>query len=251
MDFKNQKAIEVGGIPVDLFTEKDYENLLVRAVKEGRKECFFNSNAHLVVLANEKHSWLKKVFKEQVEYVMCDGAGIQLGAWIKGKAVPNKIAYNVWFWNFAKFCKEKDYKLFFLGAKSEVVGKAADVFRERIPGIQIKVHHGYFDKSNGSSENERVIKEINNYGPQVLLVGFGMPNQERWILNNRGRISANAFFPCGGAFDFFSGNKSVAPKLFRDLKLEWFYRMLLEPGRLGKRYLLENPRFIFHVLRNP
>lgn len=241
----------MGGIPVDLFEEKDYELLLKEAIEKNEKRTFFNTNAHLVVLANSKFPWLKRAFKERVDYVMCDGAGIQLGARIKGKKVPAKVAYNVWFWDYARFCSKMGYRIFFLGAEDDVVRLAAQKMLEHAPGLEINFHHGYFEKDENSADNNDVIRIINEFKPHVLLVGFGMPNQEDWILKHKDSISANAFFPCGGAFDFFAGKRKLAPSWIRQIKMEWFYRMLLEPVRLGKRYLLENPRFIYYVLKNP
>ncbi len=248
---EKQKAISVGGIPVDLFEERDYEQLLVESVRNNQKKTFFNSNAHMVVLANTKFPWLKKLFREKVDYVMCDGAGIQMGAWLRGKPVPQKIAYNAWFWNYASFCAKNGYRIFFLGAREEVIVKAAENMKKHAPELIISHHHGYFNKGKEHPENLRVIETINSFKPHVLLVGFGMPDQEKWIMDHMGDISCNAFFPCGGAFDFFAGKRSLAPKLFRNLKMEWFYRMLLEPVRLGKRYLVENPKFLYYVLKNP
>ena len=244
------KAIEIGGIPVDLYREEDYNTLLDEAVRENKKKLFFNTNAHLVVLANRKAPWLKSLFKEKVDYVMCDGAGVQLAARLLGKPVPEKVAYNVWFWDYARYCAEKGYRIFFLGAKKEVIEKAKQRMIDHSPGLQIESHHGYFDKKKGSPENEEIIQRINEFNPQVILVGFGMPAQEKWIVDNMDDINANAFFPCGGAFDFFSGNASLAPEWLRNLKLEWLYRMLREPLRLGKRYLVENPLFLYYVFRN-
>ncbi len=250
MDRTKAKAIEVGGIPVDLFEEKDYKTLLQDAVEKNQKKLFFNTNAHLVVLANRKFPWLKELFQKRVDYVMCDGAGIQLGARLIGKPVPHKVAYNVWFWDYARFCAEKGYRIFFLGARAEVVEKAREKMEMNAPGVQIATHHGYFDKEQRSEENEKVIEKINSFNPQLILVGFGMPSQEQWIMDNMDRINANVFFPCGGAFDFFSGKSALAPKWVRNIHLEWLFRMLREPLRLGKRYLIENPLFIYYVFRN-
>ncbi len=249
-DLNKQKAIQIGGIPVDLYEGQEYESLVSSAIEKNQKKTFFHINAHLVVLANTKFPWLKNKFTKNVDFVMCDGAGIQLAAFILGKSVPKKIAYNIWFWDFAKFCADKGYRIFFLGAKKEVVEKAASKMRDHAPELQIETQHGYFNQNKDAAENKDVIDLINSYSPQILLVGLGMPQQESWILKNMDRLNVNAFFPCGGAFDFFAGNKSVAPSWLRKMKLEWLYRMAREPIRLGKRYLLENPQFIYYALRD-
>jgi N-acetylglucosaminyldiphosphoundecaprenol N-acetyl-beta-D-mannosaminyltransferase len=245
-----QKAIQIGGISVDLYTENEYKSLLSSAIEKGEKRTFFHTNAHLVVLANTKFPWLKKAFHSTVDYVMCDSSGIQLACSILGKKIPEKVAYNVWFWDFAKFCAEKGYRIFFLGAKKEVVEKAAKNMKAHAPGLQIETHHGYFNHKDEGPENDEIKRKINSFDPQVLLVGLGMPMQESWILRNMKDLGANALFPCGGAFDFFAREKKVAPNWVRQIKLEWLFRMGLEPFRLGRRYLVENPQFIYYVLKN-
>ncbi len=244
------KAIKIGGIPVDLFEEEDYKSLLMSAVAQQSKKIFFHTNAHLVVLANRSATWLKEAFAQRADYVICDGAGIQFGARLVGKPIPNKVAYNVWFWDYAQFCAENGFRVFFLGGKQEVVERAAENMKAHAVNLIVDSHHGYFDKTKNSEENREVINKINAFGPQLILVGFGMPVQEQWILENAESINSNAFFSCGGAFDFFAGKSSLAPKWVRKIRFEWFYRMMLEPLRLGKRYLLENPLFIYYVFRN-
>lgn len=89
---------------------------------------------------------------------------------------------------------------------------------------------------------------MNAASPDLLFVGFGMPLQEEWIRRHRHALRAGAIFPCGSMIDYASGLKSIAPPWMRNNGMEWLYRLFQEPGRLWKRYLVGNPRFIFRVM---
>jgi N-acetylglucosaminyldiphosphoundecaprenol N-acetyl-beta-D-mannosaminyltransferase len=107
------------------------------------------------------------------------------------------------------------------------------------PGASIQVRHGYFDRTPGSAEETEVLSEIADFAPQVLLVGMGMPAQEAWIARHIGALAAPAILPVGAAFDYEAGVQKAAPRLLGRLGLEWLFRLLSDPARLCRRYLIE------------
>jgi N-acetylglucosaminyldiphosphoundecaprenol N-acetyl-beta-D-mannosaminyltransferase len=128
-----------------------------------------------------------------------------------------------------------------------VIRLAAGNAARRFPQLKIKGwHHGYFEKQG--PENETVIRTIHDAAPDILLVGFGMPVQEDWIEMNRARLNVHAILPAGSLFDYMAGTKSIAPEWMANHGLEWLYRLMQEPGRLWKRYLIGNPLFFIRVL---
>lgn len=243
------ERITVGRIPIDLFTEKTLNEEIGRVIKSKQKKTVLNSNAHLVQLANSESPWLIDYFNQEVDYIMCDGAGLKLGAKLTGQKVPEKIAYNVWFWDFAKYCAENDFSIFLLGAKDGVAKKAAENLIAKNPSLKVYYHHGYYDKKADSIENEKIIEIINSTNANILLVCFGMPIQEKYIKDNFDKFNSNIFMSGGGALDFFSGNAKTAPYIFSALYLEWFYRLCLDPKRLWRRYLVGNFKFLYYVLK--
>jgi N-acetylglucosaminyldiphosphoundecaprenol N-acetyl-beta-D-mannosaminyltransferase len=131
-----------------------------------------------------------------------------------------------------------------------VADKAAANLKARFPDLRIvSTHHDYFDKTPGSAENEAVIEQINAVKPNILIVGFGMPLQERWLMENWDHIDANVALTGGAVFDYVSGELQRAPRWMTDNGLEWLGRLLIEPRRLWKRYLIGNPLFIWRVLK--
>lgn len=174
----------------------------------------------------------------------CDGEGIRLAAWILGKEIPARIALTHWIWELAKWCSEKRYSVFLLGAKEGPLNAAMDNLKERAPNLKVAGHHGYFEPG----ENNHILDEIRAAQPDVLFVGLGLPRQAIWIMENRKMLNVGVILPCGMMIDYLSGAAPVAPRWMQRTGTEWLYRLVQEPARLWSRYLIGNPLFIGRVL---
>ena len=137
------------------------------------------------------------------------------------------------------------WRIYYLGSPPGVVEKGAALLREQYPGLQLRTHNGYFDPHG--AENETILSDIRDYAPDVLLVGMGMPRQEAWINDNLNDIAAHTIFCCGCTMDYIAGNVPSCPRWLGDIGFEWLYRLLSEPGRLWRRYLVE-PWFVIAQL---
>lgn len=242
--------IFVASVRIDLFTVASLHETIKSTIQHNDKKIFFHANARLVELANTTDRWLIEIFDTERNYVMCDGSGIQLAAKLTRQSVPKKIPYNLWIWELTSFLAKNNFSIFFLGADDSTLSKTIERLRTHSPTLNIVgYHNGYFDKNSGSAQNRHVLSEIDRHKPHALLVGFGMPLQERWIIENLDMISCNAIFTCGGAFDFISGKKMVAPYLFRATYLEWLFRFIQEPIRLFSRATRSNFNFIKILLK--
>lgn len=244
------EKISIANIPVHLFTIDLLHETIKKSINEQKKITVLNANANLVQLANSSDQWLIEYFNQKVDYVFCDGAGVQLAALLKGNPKPQKITYNTWFWDFASFCAKENISIFLLGAKEDISAQAAAKLKEKNPDLTVYHHHGYFNKTHDHPENLEVIKKINNVEPNVLLVSFGMPLQEKWIKENLEKLDVNVAQAGGGALDYISGNVSTTPNIFHKLYLEWFYRLCQSPKRLWKRYTVGNVKFLYYALIN-
>ena len=116
-----------------------------------------------------------------------------------------------------------------------MAARAAERLKERYPQLVIQTRHGYFSPE----ENDAVLEEIADFQPNVLMVGMGMPRQEHWVLDNLERIQANAILTAGACFDYIAGAIPTPPRWMGRMGLEWLYRLLTEPRRLWRRYLVE------------
>jgi N-acetylglucosaminyldiphosphoundecaprenol N-acetyl-beta-D-mannosaminyltransferase len=179
----------------------------------------------------------------------CDGVGVRVAAALAGHHIPPRITYADWTWEFAEFSSKEGLSWFLLGGVPGRADQAADALHARVPGLQIAgTHHGYFDKTGDSQENRRVVAQINESGADVLLVGFGMPLQERWLASNWGSLRPGVGLTGGAFLDYVSGVLRRAPAIFTRTGFEWLGRFLIEPQRLGRRYLIGNPRFMLRAV---
>jgi N-acetylglucosaminyldiphosphoundecaprenol N-acetyl-beta-D-mannosaminyltransferase len=235
-------------VPIDAVTVEGLHADLLRSVRLGVPSTVLHVNAHAINLAH-RHEWFAAALRG-ADLVFCDGYGVLLGARLLGQVLPERITYADWAWQLAGFCEAEGISLYLLGARPGVASTAADRLRDRHPALEVRgTGHGYFDKRAGSLENEAVIAALNRARPDVVVVGFGMPLQERWLCENRPRIEAPVVLSGGAVFDYVSGRLRRPPRWMTDHGLEWLGRLAIEPRRLLLRYLIGNPLFLLRVLR--
>lgn len=238
--------VGVLGVWVDRITAEGLHAEVTRLVRR-RGGIVLNVNAHCLNLLHEDEGL--RDFFAAADIVFCDGAGVRLAARMLGDRLPERITYADWLPRLAALAEERGFSLFFLGARPGVAGEAARRLRRSHPDLKIVgVRHGFFDHRAGSPENEAVVAEINAARPDVLLIGLGMPLQERWLMENHRRLDVGVALTGGAVFDYASGRLRRGPSLLTDYGFEWLARLLVEPRRLWRRYLLGNPLFLARLL---
>jgi len=141
----------------------------------------------------------------------------------------------------------KGYRIYLLGAQEGVAEAMKTNLEHRYPGVKIcGFRNGYFD---WDTEVTRIVEDINLAQPDILLVAFGAPYQEKFIVRFGSQIHAPVQMGVGGLFDFYSERIARAPKWMRLIGMEWVFRLLQEPKRMWKRYILGNPLFLYRVFR--
>jgi N-acetylglucosaminyldiphosphoundecaprenol N-acetyl-beta-D-mannosaminyltransferase len=237
--------VDVLGVGVDPLTVEDLHAEVGRLVRSRERGLVLNVNAYCLNLCYEDPKL--RDFLNSAEVVFCDGAGVMLAARILGRRIPARITYADWIWQLADFAAAQGFSLYLLGARPGVAQAAARRLRECYPDLEIAgVRHGYFDHSAGS---EGVVEEIAAAAPDILLVGLGMPLQERWLMKNWQRLDVRVALTGGAVFDYTSGRLRRGPRLLTDYGFEWLVRLLIEPRRLWRRYLIGNPLFLLRVLK--
>jgi N-acetylglucosaminyldiphosphoundecaprenol N-acetyl-beta-D-mannosaminyltransferase len=180
-------------------------------------------------------------FLNSLDLCYCDGNGVKWGARATGQWLPERMTGADWIWDFAALAEGR-WRIYWIGGEPGVAALAAEKLRERHPGLSICTDHGFHE------ESAPVIARINAYQPHILLVGMGTPAQERWTIQWRGALDVPVVWVLGATHDFVSGRVARGPKwLHRDH--EWLARLLVDPRRLWRRYLLGNARFVGRVLR--
>jgi len=128
--------------------------------------------------------------------------------------------------------------------------RGLSLLREQHPQLEIAGHHGYFDKQTESPENLAVIQVINEFKPNLLFVGMGMPTQEIWILDNFEALDTNVVLHCGALINYLAGAIPTPPRWLGPIGLEWAFRLATEPRRLWRRYLLEPIALLLSLWKN-
>jgi len=196
---------------------------------------------------------LNQVYKNQTyrdvlnqsDRVFADGSGVRLACKIKKLPSPENINGTDLFPALCKAASngtEQRLSIFLLGGKPGVTQGMQEKMSEKYPLVNfVGEHHGYLD------DDADVIQCINLSGANLLLVGMGAPYQEMWIKQYRNQLKPNVCMGVGGLFDYYSGNIPRAPQWLRQLGCEWVWRLMQEPTRLAKRYLIGNFVFVARV----
>ena len=243
-----RKRVNILGVGVDPVNVAELHERILRILREGGHALVLHVNAHGLNLCY--HDLALRSFFNAAPLVFSDGAGVVLAARILGEHLPERITYADWAWQLADFAERENLSLFFLGARPGIAQKAVAHLKKRHPSLKVVgVHHGYFNHAPRSPENEAVLRKINDSRPDILLVGFGMPLQERWLMQNWDRVDACVALTGGAVFDYVSGELRRGPRLLTDNGFEWLARLLIEPGRLWRRYMIGNPLFLLRVVK--
>jgi len=239
------RQVSLLGADLNPLTLEEFIVVLQDAVKGNRRWIVANHNLHSLYLFHHDASMRK--FYSAAHCTIIDGMSIVLLARLFGLRLlrQHRLTALDWIYPVAELARNLDWRIFYLGAEPGVAETAAAVLRERYPGLQIKTEQGFFNQD--SEENEEVLRQIGLYKPHVLMVGMGMPLQETWIIRNQSRIEANVVLNVGALFPYLAGDISTPPRWTGKVGIEWLFRLVTEPRRLWRRYILE-PLYFLRLL---
>ena len=232
------KKYHLLNITVNSITKEEILAIVGNAIDTNQNITIANHNLHSIYLYQRDKKMQN--FYDLADYTYIDGMPIV----ILGKLLGFKLnrSHRTTSLDFIPLllssAVKNKWKLFYLGSKPGVAEKGANILRDMYPGLLISTHHGYFELDEYGC-NETVTAAISQYKPNILIVGMGMPRQEHWILDNHSFIDANVIFPWGANIDYIAGEIPTPPRWMGRVGLEWLYRLISEPGRLWKRYLVE------------
>ncbi|MBV9827133.1 MAG: WecB/TagA/CpsF family glycosyltransferase [Alphaproteobacteria bacterium] len=235
------------GIRVDDVSRALIVNSAMSAVERNQRLLILNVNAQLLNLAATR-KWLRELF-ERADISFCDGAGAQLASLLLTGIVPHRTTPPEWIDELAVGLAPRRASVYWLDGSDEMVAQAASNFHRR-HGLPIAgYHHGYFDTTVGSAANQKLVDEINAASPDVLLVTMGMPRQEQWLNDHWHLLNARVAVTAGALVDHVAGRAHRPPRWVANLGLEWLVRLVREPRRLWRRYLIGLPVLATRVLR--
>ena len=177
---------------------------------------------------------------EAASLVIADGIGVIHGAKILGTPLKQKLPGIDFTTALMERMAGKGRSVFLFGAKPGVAEAAAEKLQKRFPGLIIAgTNNGYF------SGDAPIVSKINAAKPDLLLVCLGAPKQEKWMFSHTGELDVGLMIGAGGSLDVFAGTVERAPEKWQRAGLEWLYRLLKEPSRLGR--MMKLPQFLFLV----
>lgn len=181
------------------------------------------------------------------DVIFPDGSGIKLGAKLIGKNLRDNVNGTDLLPLLCQRAVKNSYKIYLLGAAPGIVEQMGKNLQSSYPGLDIcGTRNGFF---NWEKESSTVVATVNASQADVLLVAMGAPLQEKWIDQNFSALTPTILMGVGGLFDFYSGRIPRAPLWMRRLGIEWTFRLMQEPKRMWKRYILGNPLFLYRVWR--
>jgi N-acetylglucosaminyldiphosphoundecaprenol N-acetyl-beta-D-mannosaminyltransferase len=223
------------GIDVNPLTIPQLMSCIDTVIERNECRIIAHHNLHSVYLYQRDIKM--RMFYKRADIVHIDGMPLVYWARLLGYPVSReqRVTYVDWVHPLLALAAYEGWRVFYLGGKPGVAARAAERLRCQYPSLIIGTHHGYFR----SDENDTVLATIADFRPHILMVGMGMPRQEHWILDNLDRIRTNAILTAGACFDYIAGEIQTPPRWMGRIGLEWLYRLISEPRRLGRRYLVE------------
>ncbi|PZU88715.1 MAG: glycosyltransferase [Chelatococcus sp.] len=234
---------DIGGIDVAVLTRAEAQAEVFDAMAEHRHLKLAFCNANLVNVAASDEGLRQRMGGF---LVLADGIGVDVGSWLlHGAPFPANLNGTDFFPALFAAAPRR-LRVVLVGGRPGVADRAAMQLRRRYPAHEFSVlSHGYF----APQDEGPLLDRLAATSPDLLLVAFGNPLQERWIADRLDARHCSVAAGVGALFDFFAGEVQRAPDWVRSLRLEWIYRLWLEPRRLWRRYVLGNPAFMLRVLR--
>lgn len=237
-------ASEVAGMRVHNLTENETVDAIARLIDEGGLHYAAVVNAAKIVAAN-KDAALKRALLE-ADLVTADGMSVVWASRLLGQPLKERVTGIELFKRLVRLASERGWAVYFLGARDESVRGVVERFTSAYPALRVAgYHNGYFHVS----ESAAVAEVIKRSSSDLLFVAMGSPAQECWIRSNLETTGARFALGVGGSFDHVTGLARRAPGWMQRSGLEWLYRLIREPRRLWRRYLIGNSIFLWLVLR--
>ena len=238
--------IRVMGLQLHNLHREVIAGRVAAAALAKRRMLVVNANASLIVLA-QRHRWLGRMFA-RADIAFCDGAGVQLAIRLLTGRAAHRTTPPEWIGPVLQAVGAAG-SVFWLGGDAGVVEQAARRYAARYGVRTAGTQHGFFDMARNSPDTLALVARINIAKPSILLVNMGMPRQERWLWENWERLDPVVAITAGALVDHAAGLRHRPPRWVANLGVEWLVRLVREPRRLWRRYLLGLPVFIAYVLR--
>lgn len=228
-------------------------------ILESKKELMMIPRGKFLINTINAHSYNTAqndcFFAEALEtgdYLIPDGASIVKACqWLKAKSQPTE---RIAGWDLFEFemsrLNDTGGVCMFMGSSERVLNRIIEKSKEIYPNIMVETYSPPYKSEFSDEDNSAIIKTINKVNPDLLWIGMTAPKQEKWTYEHWNDLKINCHVgTIGAVFDFFAGTAQRAPIWWQKHALEWLYRLLKEPRRMWKRYLIGNPLFVYNIIK--
>ena len=236
--------VRILGIPIHAITTAETLAWIEQAIQARAPQQICTANPEFLMAAQHDREFAEVL--RRADLVLPDGVGLLWAARWLGAALPERVAGSDLIYRIGGRAAQNGWRLYFLGAGEGVAQKTAETLQARYPGLTIS---GTFGGSPRIEEEEAIVARVKAARPDLLLVAYGAPAQDRWIARNKARLGAPVSLGVGGAFDFVAGAARRAPAWMRRAGVEWLHRLWRQPWRV-KRIFTAVVLFPLAVLRH-
>lgn len=231
------------GLSVDKVTLGETLDIVETFIASGEPHQIVVLNAAKIVIARSDAE-LKRIILS-ADLIGADGVPLIWVSKLLGNRLPGRVNGTDLMEEMLKLANKKGYRVYFFGAKQEVVEKVVEVCKMKHPHVRIAgFRNGYFSHD----EEPEIVNNIRNASADMLLIALPTPLKEKWVARNLRQLSVPVCHGVGGSFDVFAGYVSRAPVWMQEHGLEWLYRLYQEPRKMLKRYLVTNTLFVAIVI---
>lgn len=243
-----KKYLFIGGIRLDKSGYDDTCEFIDECIRKKDIAHIVSINVDVLVKAI-KDPELKEIIDNSA-LALVDSRNILFASYLLRKYLGENVPGSDFLPRFSNVAACRKYKIFFLGATAGVADKTARILIEKNPGLQVVgTYSPPYGFEKNDNENQKIIEIIKEADPDILFVAFGAPKQEKWIAEYKKEYKVPVSMGIGATLDFIAGNVKRAPRWMQSCGIEWLWRLLQEPKRLWKRYLIGNTIFIWIVLK--
>ena len=237
--------VRVVSLEPDVVDHDSSINRVAELVRNGGGYVCF-ATVHMVMEAHDSPEFAATV--NSADLIVTDGMPIVWMQRRQGVSGASRVRANDLMIRLCRYAEAQGLSVGFYGGTQKVIDAILERARRDFPGLNISYAHSPPFRPLTEEEDLRITSEINAAAPDILFMGLGCPKQEKWMAAHRERLNA-VMLGVGASFDFFAGNVQESPEWLGRLGLEWLYRLVQEPRRLWRRYLILNPRFMWHAFR--
>lgn len=228
--------------PITALRFDDQVQTIVKWASRRESKSVYVANVHMLIEAHWEPEFANVL--RNADIVTPDGMPLVWMMRKMGASCQDRVAGMDIFLSLCQLTQTQNFSVFFLGSQTEILSKMRSRLEHEFPQLKIAAMEPLPFRPLTEIEDEALVEKINSSGAGAVLVSLGCPKQENWIAQHKGKIQA-VMIGLGGVFPVYAGIRKRAPRIVRDLGLEWLYRWIQEPRRLCGRYAKTIPLFIW------